>query len=123
MTHSRLILGKAGEKLAIGYLKKIGLKLVESNFRCPLGELDIIARDKEYLVFVEVRTVSGVLKGTAQESINIKKQKKIKQLALMYLSFHNLKDIPVRFDVIAININSPDFLDKSNKIEHIPNAF
>ncbi|NTW04877.1 MAG: YraN family protein [Peptococcaceae bacterium] len=120
MTHSRLILGRTGEKIALSYLKKSGLKLVESNFRCPLGELDIIARDKNYLVFIEVRTVSGVSKGKAQESIGIKKQKKIKQLALMYLSLHNLRDIPVRFDVIAINI---DPIDSSDKIEYIPNAF
>ncbi len=120
MTKSRLTLGKMGEDAAAEYLSKLGFKIINRNFRCKLGELDIIAKHKDSLVFIEVRTVAVDAYIKPVESINFKKQKKIRQLAVLYLASQNLKNISVRFDVVAVTMMSDGI---AKKIEHIPNAF
>lgn len=110
---SRIESGKEGEKLALDYLLAKGYKILEKNFRTPFGEIDIIAKDKDFIVIIEVKRRLSDKFGKPELSVNYSKQQKLKKLALYYISTLK-KEYPVRFDVIAIN-------DK--KIEHIENAF
>ena len=77
--------GKAGEDLAVRYLKKKGYKVLEQNYTCPVGEIDIIARDKKTIVFVEVKTRRSMSYGSARLAITPHKQRKISMTALYYL--------------------------------------
>lgn len=120
LTRERISLGRTGEEYAAHYLQKRGFRIVERNFRCKLGELDIVARDGPCLVFTEVRTVAGNAFGSPQESITDKKKKKLRQVALFYVKFRNVGDIPLRFDVVAITANASGSIIK---LDHIVNAF
>ena len=84
------------------YLEKYGYKILEYNYRCRQGEVDIVARDGEYLVFCEVKYRSGAGSGYPEEAVDLRKQKKISKCALYYLTVHGLVDVPVRFDVVSI---------------------
>ncbi|MCL5056726.1 MAG: YraN family protein [Actinobacteria bacterium] len=119
MTLKRLTLGRAGEEAAANYLKKRGFHLLQRNFSCMLGELDIVAMDGPCMVFVEVRTKSVSSFGLPQESITRKKKQKLKQVASFYLLAKNIKDKPLRFDVIAVSVG-PD--GRVANIDHIVNA-
>ncbi len=116
---NRKALGALGEKRAREFLKKRGYRIVETNFRCREGEIDIIARDKDYLVFVEVRTRTGSQFGTPEESITFAKREKLTSVALAYLQTH--KNLPSlwRFDVVAIEVGSDG---QTTRIEVIQNA-
>ena len=109
----RLNSGKEGEKLAVEYLLKKGYKILEKNFRTPAGEIDIIAKDRNFIVIVEVKRRISDKYGEPELAVNYKKQQKLKKLAIYYLCRLG-KELPVRFDVIAI---------RGSKIEHIENAF
>lgn len=119
MTVKRLALGRAGEDRAVGYFKELGYIIVERNFRCKLGEIDIVARDGPVLVFIEVRTRRGDGYGSALESIVYKKQLKVRQVAKYYLQSTGLFSGPVRFDVLALTAGPGGIV----KIEHVKNAF
>jgi putative endonuclease len=98
-------LGFKGEALAGRYLKKRGYKVIERNYHCPWGEIDLIARDKDILVFVEIKARSSSEFGLPQEAVDRFKQKKLCQVARAFIAEHNLKeDIPARFDVVAIHL-------------------
>ncbi|RLC92632.1 MAG: YraN family protein [Chloroflexi bacterium] len=99
---NRKELGALGEKKAAEYLKKKGYRIRETNFRCREGEIDIIAQDKDYLVFVEVRTRTGSDFGTPEESVTAAKKDKLVSLALAYLQTHHNVPALWRFDVVAI---------------------
>ena len=116
---NRQEVGKLGEKAARKFLKKRGYRIRETNFRCPHGEIDIIAQQKDYLVFVEVRTKSNLDFGTPEESITRAKKEKLITLALTYTSTH--QNIPTlwRIDVVAIEL---DDKGKPKRIELIENA-
>jgi putative endonuclease len=109
--------GKEGEKIAAAFLKKNGYQIIEKNYRCPLGEIDIIAREKGELVFVEVKTRRSSELGYPEQAVGINKQKKMSQLALWYLQKKDA-DMEARFDVVAVSI-SPS----GNEIRLIKNAF
>lgn len=109
--------GKEGEKIAAAYLKKNGYRIIEKNYRCVLGEIDIIAREKGALVFVEVKTRKSAELGYPEQAVGINKQKKMSQLALWYLQKKNA-DTGARFDVVAITIST-----SGNEIKLIKNAF
>ncbi len=117
MTIQRRSLGILGENIAADYLQKKGLQIVERNFRCRLGEVDIIARQGGYLVFVEVRTRSSVSCGLPQESITSTKIKKLRRLAQAYMVQRSLYNVDVRFDVVAV------YCAGETTITHIENAF
>ena len=119
MTIKRLSLGRAGEDRAAQYLKDMGYIIVERNYRCRLGEIDIVARDGPVMVFVEVRTRSGSGFGTALESVVYKKQLKVRQVASQYLQHRECFDVPVRFDVLALTLGP----GSAAEIEHVKNAF
>jgi len=116
---NRQEVGKLGEKAARKFLKKRGYRIREVGFRCPRGEIDIIAQQKDYLVFVEVRTKSSLDFGTPEESITAAKKKKLVALALTYTSTHRNLPPLWRIDVVAIEL---DDKGKTNRIELIENA-
>ena len=119
MPMNRQEVGKLGEKLAQKFLKRKGYRILETGFRCREGEIDIIAQQKDYLVFIEVRTKSSLRFGTPEESITQKKKEKLITSASTYISTH--QNIPSlwRIDVVAIEI---DQKGKPKRIELIENA-
>ena len=116
---NRQEVGKLGEKLAQKFLKKRGYHIRETNFRCQVGEIDIVAQQKDYLVFIEVRTKSNLDFGTPEESITQAKKGKLVASALTYINSH--QDLPLlwRIDVVAIEI---DDKGKTKRIALIENA-
>ncbi|MGP8153967.1 MAG: YraN family protein [Smithella sp.] len=115
---SKINTGKQGEKIAADFLKKNGYRIIEKNFRCVLGEIDIIAREKDELVFIEVKTRKSGELGYPEQAVGTKKQKKMSQLALWYLQKKNTTDAQARFDVVAITISA-----SGKEIKLIKNAF
>ena len=118
MKNRRQKFGQQGEALAVRRLKKEGYKIIETNYRTRAGEIDIIAKDKETIVFVEVKTRKSVQFGSPKWAVTPKKQKKISMVALYYLKAANLDTAKARFDVVAVISNR----DKP-QIEIIKNAF
>ena len=118
MSPSNRELGNKGEDIATRYLEKKGYRIVTRNFRNNSGEIDIIARDKRTYVFVEVKARHSSRFGAPNESVTMKKQRQIIRVAAGYLARYQLDDVPVRFDVIAILMESgnPD-------INHFVSAF
>lgn len=116
---SRNSLGPLGEEYAQKYLKKRGFSLVEKNYRCRFGEIDLIMKNKEYLIFAEVKTRSGQLFAQPKEYVDYRKQKKIILTAEWFLSQYETCLQP-RFDVIEVFF---DRIGNKPRIEHIPNAF
>lgn len=103
-------LGAWGESLAVNYLEQAGLKIVRRNYRCPKGEMDIIARDQNWLVFVEVRTRTSAWRGTAEESLDPRKMAKLRAVASYYLLENGYDQWPeVRMDLIAIYSQEEDY--------------
>lgn len=111
-------LGSEGEDLAVRFLQKKGYRIVARNYKTPVGELDIIARDGDTIVFIEVKTRTDISFGYPFEAVNKRKRQKLKNLALLYLKRQG-KESPVRFDVLSIFC-----MDNGKKdIEHIKDAF
>lgn len=98
-------LGALGEKKAVDYLRKKGYRIREKNFRCRAGEIDIVAQDKDCLVFVGVRTRTGSAFGTPEESVDAAKREKLASVALTYLQTHRKMPSLWRFDVVAIEVD------------------
>ncbi len=117
MTLKGKALGREGERLAALFLEKRGLVIVERNFRTRSGEIDLIARDKKELVFVEVKTRSGTEFGSALEAVDSRKCRQIVRVAQEYLLQHGGLDQVGRFDVIGI------LMADSVHVEYIQNAF
>ena len=118
MTRERLDLGKLGEELALKKIKRLGYKCVTRNYRCSLGEVDLIAKDGECLVFIEIKRRKGKSLGYAKEAIDGRKRRQLSKVALAYMKSNNCCDTKSRFDVVAINLS-----DKEDQIEVIRNAF
>ncbi len=96
--------GAKYETLAVEYLQERGYEILKQNFRCKQGEVDIIARDGKYLVFIEVKYRSTSRSGCAVSAVSYKKQQTISRVAAFYLLKHRLSDsTPCRFDVVAID--------------------
>ena len=110
--------GEKGEAIAVRQLKKDGYKILETNYLTKLGEIDIIAKDKDTIVFVEVKARRSVSFGSPKGAVTSQKQKKISMVALYYLKATNQITAKARFDVVAVNLNR----DKP-RIEIIKNAF
>ena len=112
-------IGRVAEDLALAHLCNEGLRLVQRNFCCRGGELDLVMRDGETLVFVEVRSRRGNRYGSAEESVTATKQARLRKAAAFYLLRHpDWSNSCCRFDVIAVTQNSKD-----PRINWIPNAF
>ncbi|MGL5435202.1 MAG: YraN family protein [Lachnospiraceae bacterium] len=103
MGDNKRAVGGQYEGIAAGYLEKQGLVVLERNYRSRQGEIDLIARDGDYLVFVEVKFRRNDRMGSAQEAVDLRKQQKIGRTAGCYLYQHRYgDDVPCRFDVVAI---------------------
>ena len=118
MQNRRQQFGKKSEDLAAWYLKKNGYKILEQNYRTQLGEIDIIARDKKTLVFVEVKSRRSIRYGSPKWSVTHQKQRKISMVALQYLKKTRQTDAAARFDVVAVISNRDE-----PQIEVVKNAF
>lgn len=101
-TLTRPELGALGERHAARFLRACGLRVLERNYRTTLGELDLIARDADTLVFVEVRTRADDGAVSPLETVDARKQQQLVRLARAYLRRHRLADIPCRFDVVEV---------------------
>ena len=95
-------LGKKGEDLALRYLKKNGYRIFERNYVCKMGEVDIIAREKDTLAFIEVKTRTSTAFGPPQLAVNAAKQMQLSKVALYFLKEKGIEDVKARFDVVAI---------------------
>ena len=110
------LIGNSGEKIAESYLKNKGYLILERNYTTDLGEIDLIANDDGYLVFIEVKSKRGDGYGFPSEAVTLSKQRKIAMVASQYVKTNMYFGAPMRFDVIEVY-----FLE--NKINHIENAF
>jgi putative endonuclease len=102
---ARQALGRHGERLAAATLEKRGYVLLERNFRCSYGEVDLIARDGAELVFVEVKTRRSDRYGLPEEALTLRKRRKLIEVASYYLDLHAGGECPWRIDVVAIQLN------------------
>ncbi|WP_199617929.1 YraN family protein [Paenibacillus alkalitolerans] len=122
MTKSRKAAGTEGERLAQEHLALYGYEILDVNWRCKAGELDIVAKKDGTLIFVEVRarTASSMHAfGAPQESVDYRKRMKLRRLAEIYLLQTGRSGVPVRFDVIAVTLAS---IGGASDIRHIQNA-
>ena len=111
--------GALGERIAGEFLRKNGYDILEKNYRCPDGEIDIIARQKDTLVFIEVRTKKSRLFGSPEESITKVKKERLRALAEYYGQNHDNLPLNGRIDVVAIQMHDSG---KVSRIELIENA-
>ena len=110
--------GESGETIAVKFLKKNGYKIIERNYRCKLGEIDIIAQESRVLAFVEVKTRRTDEFGGPKWAVTPQKQRKISMVALNYLKETEQMGRKARFDVVAIRM-----LQEAPDVEIIKNAF
>jgi putative endonuclease len=118
MMDRRRALGKLGEALAAGELERRGYRIVERNWRCPVGELDIVAEKDGARVFVEVRARRGDRFGTPEESITPIKRAKLLEVAQTYLDEHAEQDREWRIDVVAVELSPHGELLRIDVIEN-----
>ncbi len=102
MSDSRRQFGQAGEEIAARYLEQHGYRIIARNYRTRAGEIDIIARDRDTLVFVEVKTRRSVYFGNPKYAVDRRKQQKISRAALFYLQDTGQSRVKARFDVVSI---------------------
>ncbi|MBU1169819.1 MAG: YraN family protein [Proteobacteria bacterium] len=118
MLNIRQLFGKSGESLALSYLKKKGYRILETNYRNKMGEIDIIALDKDVIVFVEVKTRQSTFFSHPKEAVTVTKQVTMSRVAQAWLKSRNKNDSKARFDVVAILSDN-----NTHEIELIKNAF
>ena len=110
--------GMQGQQVAEAYLANKGYKILERNYRIRIGEVDLIAQYENYVVFIEVKTRSGVKYGYPREAVGAAKQQRIVQTAMHYISAKGLNSNDFRFDVIEVYTHNGEA-----RVEHIENAF
>lgn len=108
--------GRYGEALAQTFLEKRGFQLLCQRYRRRTGEIDLVMRQGETLIFVEVKTRRGMAYGTAAEAVTVSKQQAMRRTAALYLQQFHQEQAPVRFDVVEVYLPGP-------QICHIPDAF
>lgn len=112
--------GNRSERAAVRFLRRLGCRILATNYACPHGELDIIAEESGYVVFVEVRSTGGDDAERPALSVDAAKQRRLTRLALHYLRQRRLLNHPARFDVIAVMWPADA---REPRIDHYPNAF
>ena len=108
VSDERRKLGERGEDAAVAFLERSGLTVVERNWRCPAGEIDIVALDGETLVLCEVKTRRTAAKGTPEEAVTPAKQRRYAKLAEAYVQASSLENVAVRFDVVTLLVVAED---------------
>jgi putative endonuclease len=111
-------LGRRGEDLAESVFRRLGFDIVQRNYRCKHGEIDLIARRGRSLVFCEVKTRRTDTWGTPAEAVGFRKQSRLRRLAAVWLADHAVGRVRVRFDVVSVIVR-PD----RSEVTHIPDAF
>ncbi|MBN1913567.1 MAG: YraN family protein [Candidatus Omnitrophica bacterium] len=115
---NRILKGRSAEEAAAGFLKKKGYRIIQKNYRTKLGEIDIIAKDKDTFCFIEVKSRHSDKFGSPKESITADKQNRIAKSSLIFLKANKLFDEKSRFDVVALS-----YPEGKPKIELIKDAF
>jgi putative endonuclease len=118
-TDHRGSLGKHGEELACQALRRRGYAILARRYRTQGGEIDIVARDGQTVVFIEVKTRAGSACGTAREAVTMRKRHQLIRIATDYLAKHRLTDVAARFDVVTID-GDPE---RNSSLEIIRHAF
>jgi putative endonuclease len=118
MPEPRHAVGKAGEEAAVQYLCQQGYQILERNYRCRVGEIDLIARDGRTLVFIEVKTRRSQTFGPAAAAVTLEKQRHLVKASQVYLIQQRKADELCRFDVVTIELNA-----QKPRIELIKDAF
>jgi putative endonuclease len=106
MSEQRRQLGNRGEDIACTFLEGEGVRILERNWRCQAGEADVIAREGEDLVFVEVKTRTSDAAGFPEDAVNRRKRQRYEKIAMQYLFTHNLTSARVRFDVMSLLLSN-----------------
>ena len=126
MSMSRVRLGRQGENLARQYLLQAGYRILAANYRCPWGEIDLVAQDGEELVFVEVRTRRSSAYGSPQESITPEKIERLQATAQDYLQNHTPEpgrsELHWRIDLVSIRFDAARAGASAPSIEHLKHA-
>ena len=116
-------IGLFGENEAVSFLKQKGLILLDRNYHSKYGEIDIIAKDDKYIIFIEVKTRKDSAFSDPAEAVDTEKQKKILKTAIDYLQLHEDINLQPKFDVIEIIYEDFNGEEKVKSINHIENAF
>lgn len=116
--HHNLLIGKIGEEIATKYLQNNSIIVIQRNFYCRFGEIDIIAKDKNELVFIEVKTRTTNKYGKPSEAVNLQKQKHLRKSIEYYLYSNKITNAKVRIDVMEIYLNKA-----KSKLNHIRNIY
>ena len=119
-TDTRRATGIKGEEEAARFLARCGYAILDKNVRTRAGEIDLVAKEGKTLVFVEVKTRKDLAGDPPQAAVNARKQNRLGKLALGYLKLRRLREMPCRFDVVAVIVNDEGGV---KAIRHIPNAF
>lgn len=117
-SNPRQSLGRLGERLAATRLEERGYRILERNFRCRYGEIDLVAEENLDLVFVEVKTRRGTARGLPEEAVDSRKARKLQEVACSYLDLHDLADCSWRIDVVAVQFSSTGKLEEIRVYQH-----
>lgn len=99
---NRKKIGKLGEKIAEEYLKRNGIEIIDRNYFCKFGEIDLIGIENKTIIFIEVKLRFNDSFGAPYEAVDFKKWERLQNAAFLYLSQHNINDMDCRFDIISI---------------------
>ncbi len=116
-------LGRTGERLAAEALKNKGYSILERNFRCRAGEIDLVAEDKQDLIFVEVKARRGVSFGLPEDALTTRKRRKLMEVASYYLDLHSCFDRSWRIDVVAVQFSVNGKLEEIRIYKHAVSEF
>lgn len=111
--------GAMGEEAAALFLENLGYRIIERNWRCRSGEIDLIAKQEHILVFIEVRSRSSSKYGTPAESVTARKIAQVRQTAAVYLHMNGIGEAPIRFDLISAQLTD----EKAVVTDHLIGAF
>jgi len=119
VTEARQALGKKGEAAARVYLERRGVHILAANYTCAAGEIDLIGREREALLFIEVKTRTSEAFGPPQLAVHQRKQRQIVRAAQWFLAERRVSDVACRFDVVAVTIRG----DERLQIHWVRDAF
>lgn len=123
MSDPRSVLGARGERATLDLYRRRGFTLVAANWRCSLGEIDLVFQRRDLLVFCEVKTRRGSQRGAGYEAVDSRKQRKLRALAEVFLLTHGMGPVSVRFDVASVTIRSGPPPRGSTHVELFEDAF
>jgi putative endonuclease len=120
VSDKRQALGREGEAAARAYLERRGVRILVQNYRCAAGEIDLIGRARDTLVFIEVKTRTSEAFGSPQLAVHLRKQRQIVRAAQWFLAERDVSEVPCRFDVVAVSLPPGD---GRPVVEWVQNAF